>query len=323
MNKIDKAIPLNNTKTLDLTANQDNLDITFRTLLKTNNAENNRETSYNPGKLSHNHTTLGDSHDITDPVQNILQEILEDKKNFLQTGDKSVLDKYLKHKAYLAQNDPEELKKYNETVDFIINNSDLLATDGDIQQSTTLENVTNTREMDDFSKYLIASSIAELYNLDFVKGVLSSDTEEKFKIVLFEDGKIGDIAGKHLDNTIFLNDLELLGGAIKQDGNNPIIHEFLHAIDGDSPTDRPDGLFKEMPEDMQKEFIKIRDDLFTRFEEGQDTGLKKIAFINKTEFPAVIAEMFYETPDVLAKASPDLYKIMVDFFKIDPELNKA
>ena len=56
-----------------------------------------------------------------------------------------------------------------------------------------------------------------------------------------------------------------------------------------------------------------------RVEQGELTTLDPYGAENRAEFFAVATETFFEKPVQLRKALPDLYALLVGFFKIDPE----
>jgi hypothetical protein len=60
-----------------------------------------------------------------------------------------------------------------------------------------------------------------------------------------------------------------------------------------------------------------------RVERGERTTLNAYGAENRAEFFAVATEAFFEKPVVLRKDQPQLYALLVDFFKLDPALPEA
>ncbi len=254
----------------------------------------------------------------------ILDEIMNDKALYNKKPNGGILEKYLPHKRYLKQNDPKGLKRYNALVKLLETKADFLIAEGSFDASTTSKDIKKFKPLDKFSKDLLASTIVEtlLNRGDLIKKVL--DSPQKFKFVIFQDNEIGKVAGKHMDNMIFLDDLHFLGGVVRPDDQyNPALHEFMHAVDGDSKKDRPDGVYNQMSKEQKKEFENETNELFEKHKQGIETGITKYAFSSKVEFLATIMETFYERPDAIKESSPNLYKLLADFFKFDPMVQYA
>ena len=109
------------------------------------------------------------------------------------------------------------------------------------------------------------------------------------------------------------------GGQDAQDGKNVVIHEFAHQLDQlDGAADgRPlinPAQIRAWGKVMSKEFKSLR----------VKTKLRNHAFFdaygatNPAEFFAVISEHFYEQPKTFREKHPDLYELLVDYYKVDP-----
>jgi len=57
---------------------------------------------------------------------------------------------------------------------------------------------------------------------------------------------------------------------------------------------------------------------FEDFQSHHKSGLDRYGATNPAEFFAVLSEVFFETPQKLIDAYPDIYEIMVKFFRQTP-----
>lgn len=102
----------------------------------------------------------------------------------------------------------------------------------------------------------------------------------------------------------------------ERDGHNVVIHEFVHKLD--MLNGRANG-FPPLQPDMNPEHwttIMSRD--FEDFQNHRKSGLDRYGATNPAEFFAVLSEVFFETPQKLFDAYPDIYDIMVKFFQQTP-----
>ncbi|WP_198335791.1 zinc-dependent peptidase [Psychrobacter celer] len=102
----------------------------------------------------------------------------------------------------------------------------------------------------------------------------------------------------------------------ERDGHNVVIHEFVHKLD--MLNGRANG-FPPLQPDMNPEhwtIIMSRD--FEDFQNHRKSGLDRYGATNPAEFFAVLSEVFFETPQKLFDAYPDIYDIMVKFFQQTP-----
>ncbi|MGP5061298.1 zinc-dependent peptidase [Psychrobacter celer] len=102
----------------------------------------------------------------------------------------------------------------------------------------------------------------------------------------------------------------------ERDGHNVVIHEFVHKLD--MLNGRANG-FPPLQPDMNPEHwttIMSRD--FEDFQNHRNSGLDRYGATNSAEFFAVLSEVFFETPQKLFDAYPDIYDIMVKFFQQTP-----
>lgn len=102
----------------------------------------------------------------------------------------------------------------------------------------------------------------------------------------------------------------------ERDGHNVVIHEFVHKLD--MLNGSANG-FPPMQPDMNPErWTSIMSRDFEDFQTHHKSGLDRYGATNPAEFFAVLSEVFFETPQKLVDAYPDIYDIMVKFFKQTP-----
>ena len=101
------------------------------------------------------------------------------------------------------------------------------------------------------------------------------------------------------------------------DKNNTAIHEFTHLIDkmdGDT-----DGLPRLL---LSKQYtLPWLDMLYKKMQEisAGKSDINPYGCTNRAEFFAVAAEYFFERPDLLETKHPELFKLLQEIFKQDPE----
>lgn len=111
------------------------------------------------------------------------------------------------------------------------------------------------------------------------------------------------------------------------DGYNVVIHEFAHKLDmlnGDA--DGMPALHSGITEsEWQETFLAAYDDFCRRVDSGEDTLIDPYASEAPGEFFAVLSEGFFELPDVVAEEYPDLYALLIRYYRQDPltRLTKA
>lgn len=104
------------------------------------------------------------------------------------------------------------------------------------------------------------------------------------------------------------------------DGVNVAIHEFAHKLDmlnGDA-----DG-FPPLHPDMSRErwtrvFTAAFDSFRTQIERGAPTAIDPYAGESPGEFFAVLSEAFFELPETVLQAFPDVYAELRKFYRQDP-----
>lgn len=101
-----------------------------------------------------------------------------------------------------------------------------------------------------------------------------------------------------------------------RDGNNVVIHEFVHKLD--MLNGRANG-FPPMTKGMDaSQWTTVMQAGFDDFVRHPKAGINSYGATNPAEFFAVLGEVFFERPRVLKDAYPEIYKMMVLFFGQDP-----
>ena len=104
------------------------------------------------------------------------------------------------------------------------------------------------------------------------------------------------------------------------DGYNLVIHEFAHKLDmqngqanGFPPLHRGmDGA------EWTRVFSDAFEDFGQRCERGEDIGIDDYAASDPAEFFAVLSEVFFERPDILAGFYPTVYGQLCRYYRQDP-----
>jgi len=102
----------------------------------------------------------------------------------------------------------------------------------------------------------------------------------------------------------------------ERDGHNVVIHEFVHKLD--MLNGRANGFPPMQPDMNPTRWTETMERGFADFQKNRKSGLDRYGATNPAEFFAVLGEVFFETPQKLVDAYPDIYEIMVEFFKQAP-----
>lgn len=119
---------------------------------------------------------------------------------------------------------------------------------------------------------------------------------------------------------IIIWDAALRGSRHPELGHNVIYHEFAHkldmldgAADGTPPLqDRKE--YQEWANVCSREFQRLRN--YTQ--RGMPSFLDAYGATNEAEFFAVATEQFFDKPNLLIKQSPDLYRVLQEYYRQDP-----
>jgi Mlc titration factor MtfA (ptsG expression regulator) len=110
------------------------------------------------------------------------------------------------------------------------------------------------------------------------------------------------------------------GGANPADGDDVVLHEFAHALDqedgdaGGTPILNSPSLVRAWARVLRAHYDQLQRDV----EEGRTTVLNEYGATNPGEFFAVATETFFEKPEQLKAAEPDLYDQLRQFYRQDP-----
>jgi Mlc titration factor MtfA (ptsG expression regulator) len=104
------------------------------------------------------------------------------------------------------------------------------------------------------------------------------------------------------------------------DGWNVIVHEAAHKLDAlDGGTNGKPPLHANMRvADWSRDFHAAYEDLERRVDAGLEPPIDDYALESPAEFFAVASEAFFEAPDLLEAAYPDIYRQLRDFYRQDP-----
>ncbi len=109
------------------------------------------------------------------------------------------------------------------------------------------------------------------------------------------------------------------GGKNAKDGTNVVIHEFAHQLDqadgaGDGRPWFDSAHIKTWGKVMSKEFKS----LIVKAKLRKRSFLDHYGATNPAEFFAVSTEHFFEQPQTFKRKHPDLYQILVHYYRLDP-----
>ena len=104
-------------------------------------------------------------------------------------------------------------------------------------------------------------------------------------------------------------------------GRNVVIHEFAHKLDmQNGGANGLPPLHKGMSVHQWSEvFNKAFADLDMRLQQGLPTPIDAYAATSASEFFAVFSELFFEKPLIIKQNYPEVYHLLVSFYKQDPQ----
>jgi Mlc titration factor MtfA (ptsG expression regulator) len=110
-------------------------------------------------------------------------------------------------------------------------------------------------------------------------------------------------------------------GASASRGYNVVIHEFAHVLDmADGQTDGVPLLPPGLPRARWVETITAEFERFTQaVDAGVETALDPYGAQAPEELFAVASEAFFVSPELLLGEHPQLYELLRDFYRQDPE----
>ena len=110
------------------------------------------------------------------------------------------------------------------------------------------------------------------------------------------------------------------GAADIHDGHNVVLHEFAHQLDAEyGPTDGvPDlprrSLYAPWARVLGEEYEHLVQDIHAH----RPSFLDAYGGTNPAEFFAVVTETFFEQPHALYRHNPELYDLLMAFYRQDP-----
>ena len=128
---------------------------------------------------------------------------------------------------------------------------------------------------------------------------------------------LGMVGTGPYQNVMILSQHELRQGFLNKTGkSNTAIHEFVHLLD------KTDGSVDGIPELLlSRQYIIPWLNLIHREIKNiqkDKSDINPYGATNESEFFAVVAEYFFERPDLLADKHPELYELLVKIFRQQP-----
>jgi len=112
----------------------------------------------------------------------------------------------------------------------------------------------------------------------------------------------------------------LAGIADPEDGDNVLFHELAHQLDFEDgedngvPRHADSAAARRFAAVAGREYAKLCDDV----RDGRETLLDPYGAEDRVEFFAVATEAFFELPDALRSAHPELYAVLAAYYRQDP-----
>lgn len=104
-----------------------------------------------------------------------------------------------------------------------------------------------------------------------------------------------------------------------EDGHCLVIHEYAHQLDGyDGVMDGTPPLGSARAVQQWRQVMSSAYEHLCRRDASAPELIDSYATTNPEEFFAVICETFFVEPDALQQAYPSVYRIMSEFFRLDP-----
>jgi Mlc titration factor MtfA (ptsG expression regulator) len=129
---------------------------------------------------------------------------------------------------------------------------------------------------------------------------------------------LGMVGSGYMEGKMLLSKFALEEGFKNEsDKSNTAIHEFAHLLDkADGDTD---GIPKQL---LPRQYVIPWMDMTYRLMQEilqNKSDINPYGSTNKAEFFAVVAEYFFERPDLLQQKHPQLYELLQQVFKQDPK----
>jgi MtfA peptidase len=178
-------------------------------------------------------------------------------------------------------------------------------------------------EIDDTVRVLVAASAVipifgfhdwEYHRLEEVL-VYPSSFDEGYKTHGGPDENLLGLVGtKHLSGTMILSKPDLLAGFADRSNQHVGIHEFTHLVEAE---EAERGLPPEVPGEAVQQWVRyVAREL--AHPQANRAYINDYAYTNEHEFFAVLAEYFFQSPDLLRQKDPKLYQMLRAMFHQDP-----
>jgi Mlc titration factor MtfA (ptsG expression regulator) len=138
---------------------------------------------------------------------------------------------------------------------------------------------------------------------------------------LVASGPIALLGEAHAGGPVILAwDRVLRDGTERHEGHNLVYHEFAHKLDMlDGHIDgTPPLASREERNRWQAVCERVFLDLRARSERGEPTFIDEYGASDEAEFFAVVTEHFFDQPQGLREAEPELYEVFSKFYHQDP-----
>ncbi len=119
---------------------------------------------------------------------------------------------------------------------------------------------------------------------------------------------------------IIVWDAALHGGRNPELGFNIVYHEFAHKLDmldgaaDGTPPLRNRAEYRDWVQTCSREYLRLRHDAAY----GRPSFLNYYGATSEAEFFAVATEQFFDQPLVMIEHSPDLYRVLKEYYRQDP-----
>ena len=119
---------------------------------------------------------------------------------------------------------------------------------------------------------------------------------------------------------IIIWDAALHGSRHPELGHNVIYHEFAHKLDmldgaaDGTPPLRDRAEYRDWIRICTREYQRLKGDAAA----GRESFLDSYGAANEAEFFAVATEQFFDQPRLMLRQSPDLYRVLQEYYRQDP-----
>ena len=112
----------------------------------------------------------------------------------------------------------------------------------------------------------------------------------------------------------------LRGGRNEDNGQNLVVHEFAHALDGLDGEMGGNIMFNDAATSQRWQQVVAREfaELCQAKEQGIRTLLDHYGATNEAEFFAVSSETFFEQPRRMSQEHVELFELLMTYFRVDP-----